>query len=187
MEKGVAVRVELCCDHSKKTELKTISLPKFPSTFRAIKERVEENYSIPACVQIIWYQSEEVPDSCNPASLYMRSGDVVRITFPQTGECHRVKSVVKWLKEAVPLLGRCVAEDAEGMEAICHDYADILGGDSANLLSRELFYPWTNKSKRVNCSHFISLNGIEYLVDTQSSFETERIVSMPSTCRRSMS
>ena len=161
----MAVRVELCCsDTSSKSEMKTLLFPSFPTTFRAIKEKVEESCSVPACVQTVRYQSEEVPDNCNPASLYMRSGDLVRITFPHVGECRQIRTVIKWLKEAVMILERCVAEDAVGMEAICRFCGDILGDDRAQMMSRELFYPWTNKSKRVNCSHFIALGGIENLV-----------------------
>ena len=161
----MVVIVELCCsDNSSKSETKTLSLPSFPTTFRAIKEKVEESCSVPACVQTVWYQSEEVPDNCNPASLYMRSGDLVRITFPQVGECHLVRAVVKWLKEVVLILGRCVADDAKGIETIWHDCGDVLGHNCAQILSGELFYSWTNKTKRVNCSHFMALGGIEQLV-----------------------
>ena len=161
----MAVRVELCCsDSPSKSEMKTLSLPSFPTTFGAIKEKVEESCSVPACVQTAWYQSEEVPDNSNPASLYMRSGDLVRITFPQVGECLLVRTVVKWLKEVVFILRRCVvAEDANRIAAIYHNHCDVLEDDSADTLT-ELFGPYTSKTKQVNCSHFMALGGIEHLV-----------------------
>ena len=164
MEEGVVVRVELCCCNSSKSEMKTLSLSSFPTTFRTIKEKVEESCSVPACVQTVWYQSEEVPDNCNPASLYMRSGDLIRITFPQVGECLLVRTVVKWLKEVMFILGRCVAEDAKGIDAICRDFGGVLGNASASILATELFGPCTSKTKEVNCSHFMALGGIEHLV-----------------------
>ena len=166
MEEGVAVMVELCCnDSSSKSETKTLSLLSFPTTFGAIKENVEESCSVPACVQTVWYQSEEVSDNCNPASLYMRSGDLVRITFPQVGECHLLRTVIEWLKQVVFLLERFVAEDANGIEAMYHNHWDVLGDDdSANTLSTKLFCPHTSKTKQVNCSHFQALGGIEHLM-----------------------
>ena len=113
----------------------------------------------------MWYQSMKVADNCNPSSLYLRGGDTVKVTYPHIGECEMVKMAVQWLGEVSPILEACKVADMPEFDVISRQYSNILQDEEmANILSEKLFCPWADKTKRVNCSHFISLKGVDLLV-----------------------
>ena len=160
MEQHTVIFVELCSKETN-TSLKTLRFPSFPPTFQVVKEEIEKCCSIPVCVQTMWYQSMEVADNCSPSSLYMRGGDTVKVIFPHIGECEMVKMAVQWLGEVSPILETCKEADTPEFG----QYSNILVDEKVTaILSRKLFYPWTDKTKQVNCSQFISLNGVDLLV-----------------------
>jgi len=161
----VVIVVELNCKEQKKCESKKLHFISFPSTFEDIKKKVEECCSIPACVQTLFYQEMEVGDSCDPSSLYMISGDTVKIAFPERGDCKEVKEVVEWLKKVTPVIKMYDCTDQNKILDIRRRYFSVVRNEVLiNTLIGVLFYPWVDKTKRVNCSLFISLNGVELLI-----------------------
>ena len=160
MEQHTVIFVELCSKETNISKLKTLRFPSFPPTFQVVKEEIEKYCSIPVCVQTMWYQSMEVADNCSPSSLYMRGGDTVKVIFPHIGECEKVKMAVQWLGEVSPILEVCKVADTPEFG----QYSNILEDKKVTaLLARKLFDPWTDKTKQVNCSQFISLNGVDLL------------------------
>ena len=158
--------VELYCEGQKRCERKPLQFDSFPSTFGEIKKKVEDSLSIPACVQTLFYQEVEMKDSCDPSSMYMISGDTVRITFPERGDCKEVKEVVEWLSKVTPVMKMYEkADEVDKILQITRSYASVLEDNTLiDTLIGVLFYPWSEKTKRVNCSHFVALDGLELLV-----------------------
>ena len=165
MEQHTVIFVELCSKETDISDLKTLCFHSLPPTFQVVKEEIEKCCSIPVCVQTMWYQSMEVADNCSPSLLYMRGGDTVKVTYPHIGECEKVKMAVQWLGEVSPILEACKVADALEFDVMNSQYSNILGDEEmAVTLSVKLFYPWADKTKQVNCSHFISLKGVDLLV-----------------------
>ena len=166
MEKDIEILIELCSSEVSLPEVKTLHFPSLPSTFRQIKERIEACCSIPVCVQTLFYQSVEVTDVCSLSSLYMRSGDTVKVTFPEHGECETVIQSVQWLHQIIPVLEefKKAKTDTE-VNMLYNNYKLILNNmEIYTILTCKLFIPWSEKTKEVNCSQFMFLGGVKLLV-----------------------
>lgn len=164
-ESDYELLVELHCERSLVSDVRKISFTSTPTTIQEIKEKVEECCSVPVCVQTVYYHSELLLDDCVLSTLYMRSGDSIKVTFPERGECDKVKEVTQWLTAVIPLLRLCQYADETMLEGLnSRNISILVNEEKASLMSRELFYPWNNKVKSVNCSHFVYLNGVDLLV-----------------------
>jgi len=164
MDEEIVLTVKLFPQATNTLEEKTLKFISVP-TFKEIKQKVEECCSIPVCVQKLLYQSVEIADDSSWSSLYLRSNDTLTVSFLQVGECERVKMAVLWLEQVIPIFEKLLKLGPLVYSLMQSQYGDVINHEMAEELPRKLFLPWVNKTKEVNCYHFISLGGIKLLFD----------------------
>ena len=164
MDEEIVLVVKLSSLATNTSEEKTLKFPSVPSS-QEIKQKVEECCSVPTCVQKLYYQSVELADDSSLSSLYLRSNDTLTVTFPEVGECERVRLAVHWLERIIPVLEKLMKFGPPIFSLIQSQYSDVTNHEMAEEIPRKLFLPWTKKTKEVNCYHFISLGGLRLLLD----------------------
>ena len=164
MNRDFLLQAELFSEKLKTTELVTLTFSSPPITFQEIKDRIEECCCIPVCVQTLYYQSNEVLPNCSPISLYIRSGDTIRVSYPVKGETKRVLDVVEWLRQSSKILGEIRQLKQEAMVDALENNA-VLSDSRRRNFSRALFCPYSNPVKYVNSVYFTFLGGVKLLTD----------------------
>ena len=174
MSQVFQINIALCSEELNSTETEALRLPSLPATFQEIKEKVEDLFSIPACVQTLWIQESKIHDPANtkPSSFYLQNDDTVKVTYPIKGECDRVKEVLKWLAKCYTALDEVKNSQSEEdvRSLVPHIKTLLLNQEMINSLSISLFTPTTNKTKWVNILHFDNLGGIDLLVKFHEKF-----------------
>lgn len=166
MEREFELNVELFHEKSEAVQTHILIFPSQPATFKEIERRVEECCNIPECVQTLFYQGSEIPDSTDPQSLYLRSGDTVRVSYPDKGLVSEVKSAMKWLQQSIDILAKFHKVQSSGMATnIPDESVAVLSDRTSRMLDKELFSPWTDPCTLVNAKHFDYLGGPQLLVD----------------------
>ena len=159
---------EIAFEKSNSTSTKRLLFSAYPTTFQAIKTRIEECFSIPACVLKVIYQDNEVLDCWSPRSFYVRSGDVLRVVCPAEGDVAEVQCAVEWLEKCVQVLEDLWQKrehSGHKIKKLSMESSEILlNARSLNLIRSGLFGNWSNPSSEVNCYHFHSVGGVKVLV-----------------------
>ena len=173
-EEEVVLNVLLNCELTKSSETKQIHFKSLPTTPLEIKIKIQEDFSIPSCVQTLHYQSMILKDSVQLQHAHFRSGDTFTVDYPIEAECEVVRSVIKWLKELLELL-KSVEEvltspDEDNDLLMSSNFQKvrnlILEGrrDGAiNAFSASLFLPWSDK-KLMNKFYFQQEGGLDVLL-----------------------
>jgi len=172
-EKPFYFRIELYSS-SNDTIIRTeIPFETIPKNFKEVTSEIEAIYSIPACVQSLSLcysdYSHKIKDTDEPTSLYIRSGDLIRISYPLQGECREVRyaknilfitveTITKLLNMAQHKEDCCLGVKFVTKYMMCNTIrADKLA------ISLSPFYPWTDIA-HVNKLFFVSLGGIDLLL-----------------------
>ena len=175
----VVLNVLLNCEHTKSSETRQVHFKSLPTTPLEIKKKIEEDFSIPSCVQTLHYQSMILKDSDQLQHTHFRSGDTFTVDYPIEAECKMTKKVVKWLRELLELL-KSIEEsisspNQESDNLVSSDFHKIrsliLEGEADNTreaLTDTLFFPWEDKKTLVNLSYFHSEGGLDTLMKAYS-------------------
>ncbi len=150
------------------TETKELLLPSLPDSFQTIKEAIEDKYSIPACVQTLWVKERLIdnPQSISPSSVYLKSGDTLKITYPVKGEINRVKALLKWLSQCCTILSDILKlTKKEDVNKLFSKHQEFLTDDSRMIFVQFTLFPSSVKSKWVNMMFFNDRGGIELLAE----------------------
>ena len=174
-EDKVVLNVLLNCELTKTSETKQIRFKSLPTTPLEIKTKIEEDFSIPSCVQTLHYQSMILKDSNQLQRAHFRSGDTFTVGYPIEGECDMVRNVIKWLKELFELF-KSVEEYVSAPDKvkdllISSNYhrieSLILEGERDGTildLSENLFLPWEDKKRLMNKFYFQQEGGLDMLM-----------------------
>ena len=167
MDQKFELSVELSPEISESLRTEILCFSSQPATFKKIKEKVEECCCVPECVQTILYQDNVVSDNSTPQSLYLRSGDTVRVSYPHRGLVNEVKTVVKWLQQCTKVLLKFWEAWNSGKKEIISDESMAILADrtAPRLLVKQLFSPWSDSSTLVNAQHFDYLGGVQVMVN----------------------
>lgn len=180
-EETTVLNVLLRCEVTKSSETKQIIFESPPNFSLDIKQKVEETFSIPACIQTLQYQSLLLKDSDELRHTHFRSGDTFIVNYQTDGDCEKVYSVVNWLRGLLDLL--LAIEENDSYEDNDRDHSlstyhfcnmaedCILAGmhdGMAQALCLHLFYPWRDKRKYVNKLHFWHVGGLDVLMEVYS-------------------
>ena len=172
-EDQVVLNVLLNCEETKSSRTEQVHFQSLPTTPLEIKKKIEEDFSIPSCVQTLHYQSMILKDSDQLQHTHFRSGDTFTIDYLFEGECEMVRNVVKWIKELHELLlsvNKPVGEEHNIIQdtSIFYKIQEfLLEGDEEGItrvLSLTLFTPWGEKMKQVNHYYFQQEGGLETLM-----------------------
>ena len=174
-EDKVVLNVVLNCEQTKSSETKQVHFKSLPTTPLEIKKKIEEDFSIPSCVQTLHYQSMILKDSDQLQHTHFRSGDMLTVDYPIEAECEMIQKVIKWLKELFELL-KSIAENVSFPNEENHLLMSsnfqkienlILEGendDTIKILSATLFLPYEDKKKLINCFYFQHVGGLDVLI-----------------------
>ena len=166
----VVLNVLLNCEETKSSETKQVHFQSLPTTPLKIKKKIEEDFSIPSCVQTLHYQSMTMKDSDQLQQTHFRSGDRFTVDYPIEGECEMVQNVIKWLKEIFELLQSVELVDFQTSSHLQKIENLILQRDRnddrlTSTLSDTLFFPWKDKIKLINCFYFQQEGGLDALMN----------------------
>ena len=183
--------VELVCEERKTTEVKILTLESQPRIFLDVKNAIEEEFSIPVCVQTLLHQSNPVADSDTLESCYVRSGDTFQVTYPIEGECEKALEVETWLRQLADTFRSHITVKETSPEGTLFQLdktgyplcADLMSGYYYTSLARELslnlVFPWTNRTKYVNKLHLDSHGVVEVAMFVYECVQCARIANTP--------
>ena len=171
----VVLNVLLNCEQTKSSERKQVHFKSLPTTPLEIKKKIEEDFSIPSCVQTLHYQSMILKDSDQLQHIHFRSGDTFTVDYPAEAECKRVQRVLKWLKQFYHLLksiDECISFPGEENDLLfSSSFQEIeslvmegASDDTIEDLSYTLFAPWTDQKKLMNKFCFQQEGGLVILM-----------------------
>ena len=175
-EDELVLNVLLNCELTKSSQTKQVHFQSLPTTPLEIKKKIEEDFSIPSCVQTLHYQSMILKDSDELQHIHFRSGDIFTVDYPIEAECEIAKNVIKWLTELLELL-KYVEEFSVtcpyeldyslSMSSFFQKIRDlILQGmrdGTINAFSVTLFFPWRDKTL-MNKYYFQQEGGLDVLM-----------------------
>jgi hypothetical protein len=178
VEDKVVLNVLLNCEETKSSETKQVHFQSFPTTPLEIKKKIEEDFSIPSCVQTLRYQSMILKDSDQLQHTHFRSGDTFTVDYPIEAECKMVRNVIQWMREILNLLqildeAYPLSDEEQESDLILSTVRKIerltIAGDTDGTLDAlfmGMFYPMKNMKKYVNKLYFHQEGGLEVLIKT---------------------
>ena len=176
-EDQIVLNILLNCEVTKISERKQVHFKSLPTTPLEIKKKIEEDFSIPSCVQTLHYQSMILKDSDQLQHAHFRSGDTFTVGYPIEAECRMVQNVIKWLKELYDVLKsieECISSPNEGkgldvlMSSNHRKIKNLLlearNDGTIESLSVTLFCPRREEKKMMNRSYFQQEGGLDLLI-----------------------
>ena len=174
-EDQIMLNILLNCEETKSSEIKQLHFQSLPTTPLEIKKKIEEEFSIPSCVQTLHYQSMILKDSDQLQHTHFRSGDVFTVDHPIEGECEKVQTAIKWLKELHEVLEENLSPLNEKNEQLMFSnmvkLGDLILDDESFRdcgLGYDLFSPWADKKKLMNKFYFYQEDGLSVLIKIYS-------------------
>ena len=119
-----------------------------------IKEYLEEKYDIPLCLQTIRRSSVVLKQDTPVASLRLRHGDELQVSYYAKAECQEMRRVMKWLEAFVS----CVVQGGEFPQDL--DEEEQVLEDMVNYL----FVPWETPVKSANKKLFVFHGGLNLTI-----------------------
>ena len=148
------------------TDVKYLSLPVLPHTVLELKRVIQSEFSIPACVQTVAYNTELLTDDVELATRSVRSGDTVDVTFLCRGDCRSLEEVNAWMKNLIQTI--IIDDNAYQREVSDHNVEmivyDGLQSGMDNALGYDLF-EWLIPRTMVNKAYFESTGGLHLLLE----------------------
>ena len=177
-EDKAVLNVLLNCELTKSSETKQVHFQSLPTTPLEIKKKIEEDFSIPSCVQTLHYQSMILKDSDQLQHTHFRSGDTFTVDYPAEAECEMAKNVIKWLKELYELLksieGDSTPDQADEkkddifLSSYCQKIENLIyegeRDGTMDSFSLTLFSPFGDKKKQINRIYFQEEGGLTLLM-----------------------
>ena len=103
-EDQVVLNVLMNCEETKSSKTKQVHFKSLPTAPLEIKKKIEEDFSIPSCIQTLHYQSMILKDSDQLQHTHFRSGDTFTVDYPIEADCKIAQNVLKWLNQLYDLL-----------------------------------------------------------------------------------
>lgn len=145
------------------TEVKFLSLPALPQTVLELKEAVQQQFSVPACIQTVSYQTEVLSDDVHLSSRLLRSGDTVDVMFFCYGDCSSIEEVNTWMGELIQAYEECEIEGDGGEHKVDVIVSNGLQNGLDSALGYDLF-EWLVPRTMVNKAYFESSGGLTLLL-----------------------
>ena len=168
-EAEIHFQVELVCEELKTTEVVSLGLPCFPSSFDDVKKAIEKSFSIPSFLQTLWVDGAEIDNQSSgiaPSQFYLQAGDTIKVSFPMKCDCEKVKEVTKWLSECLDIIHsfQNASSEKEQRELFHKGSSRLYDYDIIQCLIEDLFVPWDDKMKQTSAWYFDHLGGTTSLV-----------------------
>ena len=164
---SVSYTVELFCSETNKSKHRTIVFPEGapPAIVASVKERIEEELSIPVSVQTIKYEGHPLSDDTNLEIMKIRPGDTFHVTYLSEGDCKEILHTVKWFKLV-----------RDGLQAEAPSKTKPMSGELNSLiqlgfhqglidnLTYNYFMPWQDPRKYTNKLYMVQCRGLETIM-----------------------
>ena len=149
-EEKTSLLVRFECLSAKTITTNEIELPPV-STVQQIKEYFEEKHDIPVCLQTIRHRSVVLKQDTPVASLRLRHGDELHVSYYAKAECQEMRRVLRWLEAFVD----CTVHGREFPLALDKEEPVL------EYLAFDLFLPWDIPA---NKTVFISYGGLDLTI-----------------------
>ena len=152
-EEKTSLLVRFECLSAKTITTNEIELPPV-STVQQLKEYFEEKHDIPVCLQTIRHSSVVLKHDTPVASLRLRHGDELHVSYYAKAECQEMRRVLRWLEAFVNSVvhGREFPQDLNKEQLVL----EYLGFD--------LFLPWDTPVKLANKKVFFTYGGLDLTI-----------------------
>ena len=167
-EEKTSLLVRFECLSAKTITTNEIELPPV-STVQQIKEYFEEKHDIPVCLQTIRHSSVVLKQDTPVASLRLRHGDELHVSYYAKAECQEMRRVLRWLEAFV------TSVQHDGGEFSQQDDEDEVLEDMAN----SLFLPWDPPVKSANRSVFVAYGGLSLTIQLHKYLLSHQWVQLP--------
>lgn len=165
---GVFFNVELQCTETNSSRLSTITFSPdaHPTTIADVKLKVEEEFSIPMCVQSLSYEAYRLNDSTSLEEARIRSGDTFQVAYSAEGDCPEITKVVRWLELVREYLR---AEDPCLKDPMSSDFEELIKlgirDELIESLAFKYLFPWLDSKKYANKLYFVQLGGLDVTME----------------------
>ncbi len=170
---AMSFRLELFCSESKHSRQEMLIFPPeeaVPTTIARIKEKIEEDFSIPATVQSLKYEGHFLGDGTSLVMMKIRSGDTFHVTYLSEGDCKKIQGTVTWFSLIRDVL---TAETPSKTKPISTELSDLITrGFNERLiesLAYKYFLPWQDPRKYANRLYIVQCGGLQIIMDVYAS------------------
>ena len=144
---------------SSKRSLKQISLPTQPRTIRELKNKIEEKYDIPSCLQTLQFGEKAcclvLHDGTPLESIRLRDGDTIKVCYCAQTNCADTANAIRYMQDLL----RTKDVQASSNTALCQTVELLL-----NRLAFERFSPWLSPPTMASKLHFAANGGLQLVV-----------------------
>ena len=102
--KQCCLQVRLCSMNTNSSKEKMIYLQNYPSRGKNIKLAIEKQLGIPACVQVLSFNSQVISDDTSPSRMRMREGDTVVVSYSSEANISHLSELIATLKKILSLV-----------------------------------------------------------------------------------
>lgn len=160
------------CQSDKQTTIREVDLSPVTSVL-GIKEYFEEKFNIPVCMQTLYHSSVVLRDDTSVASLRLRDGDTLHVSYHATAECEQLHHVIHWLETL-----------ASSFKEGDLPNASVLRNDQMlEQLAFDFFSPWNAPEKYANKQFFITNGGLKLLMQVYSNLLKYQWNDLPEDCK----
>ena len=163
-DEDITFKLQLNCIARKSSKIQTLRLNPFSPSVQDIKKAIENEFSIPTCVQTLRYQSMTLPDegSLLDACGYIRMGDVLTVDYTCEADVKRMNEVIEWIRRVNAALEK-ETDLPYTMEIETEAVIDEGSINDYDFLAIEIF-EWMQPRGFVNKLHFQESGGLRDLV-----------------------
>lgn len=163
-DSGITFKLQLNCHARRTTEIKPLKMSCLPLTAFAIKKAIQEQFSIPTCLQTVSYQYHVLADDDHMPSLYhhMRNDDILTVDYMCEADLPAIKEILNWINSvntvllyqanSRPTLASTRAVHMAALPAMTHEYhktmaLNIFGWLDARTMVNKIYF---KESENIN-------------------------------------
>ena len=166
---SVVFQIELVCQQLKSTEVASLSMPSFPTSFHEVKEAIEKSFSAPSYLQTLWVHGAKIDNQSvgmAPSLFYLQDGDTIKVSIPMKCDCENIKEITKWLSECLDIIHslKVSLSKDEVKDLLSNNMSTLFNSCLAQSLMEKLFRPMGDAVKVANAWYFDYFGGIKSLV-----------------------
>lgn len=166
MDSTVVFGIELFCTETNLAENQALSFSELPKTALRVKERVEDQFCIPVCVQSLSYETHHLSDDTTLEEARIRAGDKFLVKYSSKANCKEIDEVVAWFGMVKTYL---LAENPSLDNPLSQDFEDtLMQGMREEFIENMAFkylFPWLDAKKYANKLYFVYSGGLGVVMD----------------------
>ena len=174
MDLQVTFDVILHCSKTGLSSHKQVKFSSSPSLIGEIKREVENQFSIPVCVQVLTYDFQVLKDDTKLSFVGARIDDTFHITYLSDGDCKEIIDIISWLRLILAAFSNEHPTISTGISIAFDDL--LTNGIRLELiedLAFKYFFPWLDEKKYVNKLHFVYNGGMDIIMQVYTAILTK--------------